>query len=167
MATDVLDFLLWQLEEAFERKPEHALLANLSPVTDEDLDVLPPSGGRTIRDFIAHCASVKRIHANHAFGDRRLTWWTTWDGEGKAEKADLEALVAWLRRAHAEVLAGVRGLRDDSELLAPRYTHWGDQRETRLLVDAIIMHDIYHAGEINHLRGLLQNADHFPRGGTG
>ncbi len=166
MSRAVLEFLIWQLGEAFEHKLEHSLLANLSSITNDDLDVLPPSGGRTVRDFIAHCASVKRMHADHAFGEGRLTWWTTWDGEEKAEEAGLAALTAWLRRAHAEVLRGVTALADDSELLVERPTHWGERRATRLLVDAIIMHDIYHAGEINHLRGLLQNADQFPQGGT-
>ncbi len=166
MPRDVLEFLIWQLDEAFERKPEHSLLANLSSVVADELDLLPPSGGRTVRDFVAHCASVKRMHANHAFGDRRLSWWTTWNGSHKMEEAGLEELTEWLRRAHAEVIAGVTALKDDAELRVLRPTHWGEERETRLLIDAIIMHDIYHAGEMNHLRGLLQNADHFPRGGT-
>lgn len=166
MSRGVLEFLIWQLDEAFERKPEHSLLANLSSIVVDELDLLPPSGGRTIRDFVAHCASVKRMHANHAFGDRRLSWWTTWDGSGKMEEASLEELTGWLRRAQAEVVDGVTTLKDDSELLGMRPTHWGEERETRLLIDAVIMHDIYHAGEMNHLRGLLQNADHFPKGGT-
>ena len=166
MASPILEFLIWQLEESFERKPEHALLANLSTVTDDDLDVLPPGGGRTVRDFIAHCASVKRMHANHAFGDRRMTWWTTWDGPDQMEKSPLAELIAWLRRGHGEMRVALESLSDDAELLVERHSHWGELRETRLLVDAVIMHDIYHAGEINHLRALLQNADHFPRGGT-
>lgn len=157
MSRAVLDFLSWQLHESFEGKPEHSLIANLSSVTNDTLDQLPPGGGRTLRDLIVHCASVKRMHVNHALGDRELSWWTTWDGDGKLEDANLESLTAWLRRAHEEARSAVEALHDDGELLKERTTHWGELRETRLLIDAILIHDIYHAGEINHLRGLLQS----------
>lgn len=156
MSRAVLDFLVWQLDQSFEGKPEHSLMANLSSVTSETLDVLPPGGGRTLRDLIVHCASVKRMHVNHAFGEGDLTWWTTWDHEGALEDAGLEDLTAWLRRAHGEAQAAVASLQSDEELFVERATHWGELRETRFLIDAILIHDIYHAGEINHLRGLLQ-----------
>ncbi len=162
---DILDFLVWQLDQSFEFKPEHSLLRNLSTVTAAMLDQPPSSGGRTLRDLIAHCASVKRMHANHAFGDRRMTWWTTWDGPDQMEKSPLAELIAWLRRAHAEAQAAVRALEEDAELLMERRTHWGELRQTRFIIDAIVIHDVYHAGEINHLRGLLQDADQFPHGG--
>ena len=73
--------------------------------------------------------------------------------------------MAWLRRAHAEAQAAVRALEEDAELLMDRRTHWGELRQTRYIIDAIVIHDVYHAGEINHLRGLLQDADQFPHGG--
>ena len=157
MGRAVLDHLVWQLDQCFEEKSEHSLMANLSSVTSDDLDVLPPSAGRTMRDLIIHCASVKRMHTSHAFEDGATTWWTVWDGEGALEEADFEALMAWLRRAHAKAQAAVHALSSDEELLAERRTHWGEMRATRLIIDAILIHDIYHAGEINHLRGLLQH----------
>lgn len=156
MSRAVLDFLVWQLDQSFEGKPEHSLMANLSSVTNDTIDVLPPGGGRTLRDLIVHCASVKRMHVDHAFGEGGLTWWTTWDGEGKLEDAGLEDLTAWLRRSHEEAQKAVASLQSDEELFVERPTHWGELRETRFLIDAILIHDIYHAGEINHLRGLLQ-----------
>ncbi len=162
---DILDFLVWQLDQSFELKPEHSLIANLSSVTPEMLDQLPPGGGRTLRDIIAHCASVKRMHVNHAFADGELGWWDAWDGAGEIKDAEFAALMEWLRRAHGEAQRAVRDLERDEELLAERETHWGELRQTRLIIDAILIHDIYHAGEINHLRGLLQNADRFPHGG--
>lgn len=157
MSRAVLDFLAWQLHESFEGKPEHSLMANLSSVTNDTLDHLPPAGGRTLRDLIVHCASVKWMHVDHAFAEGELSWWTTWDGEGSLEDADLEGLMAWLRRGHDEVRAAVGALQGDDELQNERKTHWGELRETRFLIDAIMIHDIYHAGEINHLRALLQS----------
>ena len=156
MSRAVLDFLAWQLDQSFEGKPEHSLMANLSSVTNDTLDQLPPGGGRTLRDLIVHCASVKRMHVDHAFGEGELTWWTTWNGEGALEDANLERLTSWLRDAHAEAQEAVAKLGSDEELFAQRNTHWGEGCETRLLIDAILIHDIYHAGEINHLRGLLK-----------
>ena len=165
MSRAKLDHLVWQLDQCFELKPEHSLMANLSSVTADLLDSLPPGGGRTVRDIIVHCASVKRMHINHAFGDRDLGWWTAWDGDGDTTDASFESLMEWLRRAHAEAQEAVRKLEEDAELLVERRTHWGELRQTRLIIDAILIHDVYHAGEINHLRGLLQNADQFPHGG--
>ena len=72
------------------------------------------------------------------------------------EEANLEALTWWVREGHAEAQEAVAELSSDEELLVERKTHWGEDRETRLLIDAILIHDIYHAGEINHLRGLLR-----------
>jgi hypothetical protein len=47
----------------------------------------------------------------------------------------------------------------DAELDRPRQTNWGELRPTRWIVAAMITHDAYHAGEINHLRSLLGTDD--------
>ena len=154
----VLQYLLWQLDQSFEGKPEHSLLANLSSVVNEDLDKLPPGGGRTMRDLIVHCAAVKVMHVNHAFGDRSRTFWSAWDGDSAAADASFEDLLEWLERAHADVLRAVAALNSDDELAVPRPTYWGEQWETRRVLDAISIHDVYHAGEINHLRALLHQS---------
>jgi hypothetical protein len=38
-------------------------------------------------------------------------------------------------------------------------TNWGEQKETRWIITAMIQHDLYHAGEINHLRSLHRQTD--------
>lgn len=38
-------------------------------------------------------------------------------------------------------------------------TNWGEMRPTRWILAAIIGHDFYHAGEINHLRSMLGTDD--------
>ena len=43
--------------------------------------------------------------------------------------------------------------------MKPRTGPWGTQHETRWLIKTMIEHDIYHAGEINHLRALAQGND--------
>ena len=56
-------------------------------------------------------------------------------------------------------LASVRVLPDDSELERERPTNWSDKLPTRVLIRILIAHGIYHAGEINHIRVLLQETD--------
>ena len=151
----VLQHLVWQLDQSFDGKPEHSLMANLSSVTGADLDKLPPGGGRTMRDLIVHCASVKAMYVNHAFGDRTRTFWTAWDNEEAVSEASFETLMDWLTRTHGDLITQVRMLTTDSELSSMRPTYWGAEWETRQILDAISIHDVYHAGEINHLRALL------------
>ena len=151
----VLQHLVWQLDQSFDGKPEHSLMANLSSVTGADLDKLPPGGGRTMRDLIVHCASVKAMYVDHAFGDRTRTFWTAWDNDTPATEASFEDLMDWLTRTHADLITQVRMLATDDELSSFRPTYWGEDWETRAILDAISIHDVYHAGEINHLRALL------------
>ena len=61
----------------------------------------------------------------------------------------------WLEAAQGRLVDHVAALADDAELDAPRPTNWGERRPTRWIVAAMITHDAYHAGEINHLRSLL------------
>ena len=65
----------------------------------------------------------------------------------------------WLLAAQAILRAHVAALPDDAQLDAPRQTNWGEPRPTRWIVAAMITHDAYHAGEINHLRSQLSRDD--------
>ena len=156
MARDVLEHLIWSLNQSFRDKTEHSLVANLSSVTTDDLDTVVPGGGRTMRDLLIHCAAVKWMHTNHAFRDGTATFWTAWNREEPIGEASYEDLMEWLTDSHFEVIQVVGQLSDDSELNELRSTYWGEQWETRRILDAIAIHDVYHAGEINHLRALLQ-----------
>ena len=53
----------------------------------------------------------------------------------------------------------VAALTGDEELLRERRANWGDMAETRWLIKTTIEHDLYQAGEINHLRALRQETD--------
>ena len=50
-------------------------------------------------------------------------------------------------------------LLDDAELLRHRMTNWGELKETCWIIAVMIQHDLYHAGEISHLRALHQQND--------
>jgi uncharacterized damage-inducible protein DinB len=71
---------------------------------------------------------------------------------------NVASLMDWTERAQKQLRAHVASL-DDGELLAARRAHWGRECETRWLITVMIEHDIYHAGEINHLRSLHHRDD--------
>jgi len=45
------------------------------------------------------------------------------------------------------------------ELSRPRLTSRDEMKETRWIIAVMIEHDLYHAGEINHIRALRQRND--------
>lgn len=155
MSREVLEHLIWSLDQSFNKKPEHSLIANLSSVTTDDLDHVVPGGGRTMRDLIVHCGAVKLMHVDHGFGNATITFFNAWTKDEAVGEATFEDLLEWLELTHLRVIAAVTLLSDDAELLVKRRTYWGEEWETRRILDAIAIHDVYHAGEINHLRALI------------
>ncbi len=157
MATAAVDQLLYLLDEAFEGEDWHSLLVNLRAVAPDEWRWAPPGGQRSIRDLVQHVGSCKFMYDNHAFGDATLDWEHPLVA-GDETLADSASSVVWLRDGHARLRRSIAGL-DDAELLRPRRTNWGELKETRWIVAVMIQHDLYHAGEINHLRSLYRRDD--------
>jgi len=86
--------------------------------------------------------------------------WGTPEVEGPwdAGAAPMAEAIDWLRTAHLRFMAHVARL-DDADLDHERPTNWGEPRPTRWILAAVVGHDFYHAGEINHLRSLLGTDD--------
>jgi uncharacterized damage-inducible protein DinB len=147
-------------EGAFEGDPKHSILANLRDVQDEEWTALPPGGGRSIADILEHVAWTIWMYEDYTFGSASL----------RGDQAPLvpangarsrphDELLAWLTEGHRRWLAAVLALPDDAELDRPRLAHWGEHIPTRTIIQIPIAHDLYHAGEINHLCALLQGTD--------
>jgi len=149
--------VLFFLDQAFEGSRWHSLLGNIQSVTADDWLWVPSGGRRSIREIVGHVAGAKMMHDNHAFGDAKLRWddVTVLADERAATIAEA---TEWLKEAQAHLRASIAGL-DDAELLRLRPIHWGELKETRLLIAVMIEHDLYHAGEINHIRCLHQQND--------
>jgi hypothetical protein len=157
MSGALVDQLLYLLDDGFEGGEWHSLLGNLRQVTAQDWAWVPPGGHRSIQAIVGHVGACKWMYENHAFGDGALTW----DDRlvaGADALAATEPAIAWLRSSQARLRTSIARL-DDSELERPRRTNWGALEETRWIVTAMIQHDLYHAGEINHLRSLRQRND--------
>ena len=154
--------LLHLMDEAFEGNGDHSLLANLRSVREDDWLWVPPGGARTIFDLVRHVGECKYVYANHAFGDASMRW----DRRGTVPSVDRDtpttAVIEWLQSGQRGLREDVAALPDDGELLRPRRANWGRSYETRWLINVMIQHDLYHAGEINHIRALKQNNDRSP-----
>jgi hypothetical protein len=156
----VIEQLVYLLDEAFEGNEEVALLGNLATVHDEDWLWTPPGGTRSIREIVAHAANAKVVYENQAFGDATLFWQR---GMAEAQKmtASLSGAVFWLREGHRRLRESIASL-NDQDLTVQRKVHYGGTKPTRFIISVVIEHDLYHAGEINHLRALKQGTDRWP-----
>ena len=158
-----IETLVWLIEDAFEGDPDHSLLANLRSIREADWTALPLGASRSIADVLEHVGWSKWMYADYAFGPASMRGDVpplvpADDARWRPHKELLE----WLTDGHQRWLASVRALDDDSELERERLTNWGDHLPTRVIVRIMIAHDFYHAGEINHIRALLQGTDRWP-----
>jgi hypothetical protein len=160
-----IEALLYLLGEAFRGRgiedpdESQALLPNLGTVPEEAWPAVPDGGVRSIEAIAVRVGACKIMYDDYAFGGGTLQWGTPevepWP-DGAAPRAEV---VPWLEAAHARLVDHVRGLADDAELDQLRPANWGEELETRWLITAMITHDAYHAGEINHIRSLLHGDD--------
>lgn len=158
-----IDTLAWLIEEAFDGDPSHSLLANLHDLREEDWTATPGERGRSIADILEHVGWSKWMYEDYAFGSAAMRGdQPPLIPEGGAHSRPREELLAWLAEGHRRWLASVRALGDDGELDRERLTNWGDRLPTRDIIRIMIAHDFYHAGEINHIRALLQSTDRWP-----
>ena len=158
-----IDSLAWLIEEAFEGDPSHSLLANLKDLREEDWNTTSPGSNRSIADILEHVGWSKWMYEDYALGPASMR------GDqpplipsGDVRSRPHEELLVWLTEGHQRWLASVGALADDSELDKDRLTNWGEWLPTRDIIRIMIAHDFYHAGEINHIRALLQGTDRWP-----
>ena len=165
MADPAVSAYLDLLQEAFdgrgieESNESQSLLWNLATVTDAAWLALPPGATRTIESMVRHIGACKLMYIDYAF-DAGTRQWGTPEVEGPWEIGAAPRLEAieWLRESHRQLVARAEGL-TGADLDRLRPTTWGELRPTRWILAAMIGHDFYHAGEINHLRSLLGTDD--------
>jgi uncharacterized damage-inducible protein DinB len=156
----VIDMFCWLIENAFSSDDSQSLLANLKDLRQDDWQALPPGGSRTIADILEHVGWCKWMYEDYAFGNAELKGdQPPLVPDGGARSRPHNELLSWLKQGQAKWLASVRNLSDDRELERMRLTNWGEYLPTRNIIQTMIAHDYYHAGEINHLRALLQGND--------
>lgn len=137
----------------------HSLLNNLATVAEKEWDVLPQGARRSIQQMVWHVGLFKYIYANHGFRDASMDYGDAPATPPMERLATPDSATEWLREAHAYLIEAIVELPDDTELERPRKAHWGAMVPTLLLIDTMHEHDVYHAGEINKTRALLQAND--------
>ncbi len=155
----IAHYLYW-LDEAFSGVSGawHSLLENLHSVDTDAWLCKPVGGSRSICDIAVHLGACKVMYADYAFGSASLTWTDACIEPWPHAQPPHDEVLSWLRDAHQQLREHIAALYDD-DLMQPRRANWGELKETRWLIKTIIEHELYHAGEINHLRALLQAND--------
>ncbi len=159
MADGQIGTLLALLDEAFEDDAEHSLLGNMRHVDDAIWDQAPPGGSRPISELFLHAATASYAYDDAAFRGQPGRW-DHWEQDAPRERL---AALEWAREGHRRLRESVAAL-DDSDLDGERDTHWGGRREARRIIFVAAKHNLYHAGEINHARALIQDTDRWPGG---
>ena len=144
-------------EQGFGWDHWHSIRWNLHNVKTEEWTQLPEGGGRTIRELFIHLGVTFVMYENHAFGDETRSW-NDASIDGVLPGNTPESAMAWIQLAHHRLRESIAQLADD-DLNTPRKAPWGDRYETRRLIELQIQHTLYHVGEINHIRALLQGND--------
>ena len=168
MGRGAVEQLLYLMDGAFDGEDEEGLIGNLRSVAQADWGATPPGGTRSIRQIVGHIGACKYMYDNHAFGNAELTWDDPAADVGVSmedlqsrileREPPMDRVIDWLmegQRRLREHLAAI----EDSDLLAERRSPEGAMRETRWIAANMIRHDDFHAGEINHIRALLQGND--------
>ncbi len=165
-----VDEILYQLREAFEGDPGqdgdgHSILCNLRDVDESTWNVAASGGSRTIKEMLLHIGACKYMYDDHAFGSGHLQWGSKLVNPWPHSEPHMAEVIDWLRAGQRRLYHHVDELSDD-DLSRPRKANWGAMEPTRWLIGVIIQHDLYHAGEINHLRALLAGNDAWPAYGA-
>ena len=154
MTRSGIEQLLYMMDRGFDHDTSfgtwHAFLINMADVRDEDWLWVPEGGKRSIFDIVQHAGEVKYEYDISIFADG-LARGSVPTIEQSTPREDV---VSWLTEGHRRLYDHVEALEDDSELTRPRPDIWGTQHETRWLITQVIQHDLYHAGELNHIRAL-------------
>lgn len=159
MGRDAIEQFVYLMDEAFEGNTEHALLWNLRSVGEDGWLWLPPTGSRSVFDIVRHVGECKYVYESHAFGGGTISWAVPDTIPPLPPVQHPADVIDWLREGHRRVRDSLLALSDDAELRRPRRANWGEEYETRWLLNVLLQHDLYHSGEINHLRALQQGMD--------
>ena len=163
-AVSAVDELASILEDAFAARgieatgESQSMLGNLATVPEQLWTLVPLGGERSIASIVSHVGACLVMYDDHAFGPGHRRWddpdLFPW-GPGDAPMSEA---IDWMSDAHRAFVDHVRAL-EDADLGAERLANWGEMVPTGWLISAMATHSSYHAGEINHIRSLLQRDD--------
>jgi hypothetical protein len=136
----------------------HSLVGNLETAPADLWDARPEGCERSIREIVIHAGFAKLFYDDHAFRSGTAQWFVAPAWPAAAGTWSAGETLAWLDSIHARWLESLRSLSDDALDLPVRMPRGGTW-PARAGIELMIEHDIYHAGEINHIRALLTGTD--------
>ncbi len=160
----LVEFLLARLDDAFYKSRWHSFKSAVEGLTQEEASWKPPKyespkpwnfSGR-ILDLIYHLGADTLFQLNQIFGDRTLTWEVLHD-RFKAKGGDLKAALKLAEEGYQALREKLSSL-TDSELEERRKTASEREITAERFFVMLIEHHIYHAGQINYIRGLYAGA---------
>lgn len=159
----MVDLLLYLSDDAFDgviTSPTdgvHSVMSNLASVGEAEWSAVPGGGDRSIADIVEHLAFAKKMYTEFGL---QSTDEVSIGEPVSAERttASMREAIEGLKLAHQRWRERLARLSDD-DLPVRRRTHWGETKAIQWFITTMIEHDLYHAGEINHLRSLLQRRD--------
>lgn len=160
--------LLTQLAEGFEGRKDMTLMGVLSGIADEEAAWQPAPLGASIDGLVRHIAWSEGVYCREAFGTPMVlddpgvdangdTAGIPWEfpcgsGYGRDSHPGITGAIDLMTRTHHVMLDCLRALPDEA-LDQPINTRHGKTAAHFFWV--MIMHDIYHAGQIRTRRTMF------------
>lgn len=160
--TPDLPLLLTLLDEAFDRKSWHGtnLRGSLRGLSAVLAAWRPAPGKHTIGEIAVHCAYWKYSVRRRLRGEKRgsfarpgSNWFALPEPFTESAWRDCVTLLA---AEHKALRSAVAELKPNQLAARPP----GSKTSTAMLVRGIALHDVYHAGQVQVIKGLQRDRDH-------
>ncbi len=159
-----VETLLRLLDEAYHKRSWHGpnLRGSIRGLTAEQAAWRPPGAKRSIADIVVHCAYWKYAIRRALRGEKRGSF--ALKGSNWFKLPEPLSQPQW-REYVALLDAQHRALREAVAELSPKQldvTPPGRKSSNRTIVSGIMLHDVYHAGQIQVLKAMgrrVRNAD--------
>jgi uncharacterized damage-inducible protein DinB len=155
----VHSLLLRLIDEAFDKKAWHGpnLRGAIRRVSPEHAGWRPGPGRHSIAEIVVHCAYWKYAVRRRLRGDKRgsfplkgSNWFTL---PARITEEAWRAYVRLLDHQHAELRGTVAELSARQTAIQPG----AGSNAVPARIYAMAMHDVYHAGQIQTIKGLLKS----------
>jgi uncharacterized damage-inducible protein DinB len=156
-----LTALLHQMDRAYVRRSWHGtnLRGSIRGLSMEVAVWRPQPGRHNIQEIVVHAAYWKYAVRRRLTGERRGSFpskGSNWFAREAPDRAVWKADVRLLDSCHRALREAVAGL----EERALGRSAAGSPFENRTVIAGIIAHDLYHAGQIQLLKRLAEDAPH-------
>jgi hypothetical protein len=159
--------LLQQTAEAFGGRPDMSLLAALGGITQDEASWTPDAAKPSVEQLVRHVAWAKSQYCRQGFGQPMVVNDPTVneDGDSAELPAEFPCGAAWGRKGEPGIAGAIRLLEQSHQGLTACLAACSDEALERPIPNrhgksaahffwVMLMHDVYHAGQIRTRRTL-------------